>query len=560
MRKLLSFLGSALVMTFILFFIARTFFHFDPKHPVIELDKGWTVSYHNQQYQNTNLESMNYQVGETFSRGDVITLSQTRQLTDMRVSFPYLVFKTQFCAFEVYLDDKLIVSKFMESNRDGSFVGNGYSFIDLPEDYPGKRLTIKLFVTENSTKADILTPMVGDFDDLYRLMVSSAIFPFCTGLFLILFGTVFMIISLLFSMRTSGLTTQTLCSFLTMALGFWILAAYDMFDFIFTQPVSTSLGYCFQYMILPLMYLIIWDLHRRLNNSVITILAFSSILFSLLFIALHYLDIVHINHFQFPYYLVALWGVFTLIAYDYVDIKRKVRNSSIRILMVGMTILAISLVVYAIAALTNRIADYRQNLILINSVPTGAVFFVFAQLLNYFIFMTHSFAQKKEYAALTKIAYFDNLTGLANRVRCDEKMLEFNKLQEDFCILSLDLNGLKEVNDNSGHPAGDRLLKSFADTLADVFSKKGFCTRIGGDEFLVLIKSIDEKELKEMLKELDERLLILDKEDQEINHSVSYGYAYRHETKEGDTHSVTMLADQRMYEYKRNHYANMSTR
>ena len=41
----------------------------------------------------------------------------------------------------------------------------------------------------------------------------------------------------------------------------------------------------------------------------------------------------------------------------------------------------------AIAALTNRIADYRQNLILINSVPTGAVFFVFAQLLNYFIFI-----------------------------------------------------------------------------------------------------------------------------------------------------------------------------
>ncbi len=139
-------------------------------------------------------------------------------------------------------------------------------------------------------------------------------------------------------------------------------------------------------------------------------------------------------------------------------------------------------------------------------------------------------------------------------------MIEFDKLQEDFCILSLDLNGLKEVNDNSGHPAGDRLLKSFADTLAEVFSKKGFCTRIGGDEFLVLIKTIEEKELKDMLKELDEKLLILDKEDQEINHSVSYGYAYRHETKEQDTHSVTMLADQRMYDYKRNHYAHMSSR
>ena len=52
----------------------------------------------------------------------------------------------------------------------------------------------------------------------------------------------------------------------------------------------------------------------------------------------------------------------------------------------------------------------------------------------------------------------------------------------------------------------------------------------------------------------------LDKEDIEINHSVSYGYAYRHETEEKDTHTVFMLADQRMYNYKREHYAHMMGR
>ena len=174
--------------------------------------------------------------------------------------------------------------------------------------------------------------------------------------------------------------------------------------------------------------------------------------------------------------------------------------------------------------------------------------------------MTHSFAQKKEYAALTKIAYVDNLTGLSNRVKCDEMMFEFDKLQEDFCIVSLDLNGLKEVNDNAGHPAGDRLLRSFAETLSSVFESKGFCARIGGDEFLVLLKSIEQAELDDMLKDLDRKLLMLDEEDQEINHSVSYGYAYRHETAEKNTHAVSMLADQRMYDYKRNHYAHMMTR
>ncbi len=560
MRKLLTFLGSALFIMLALLFLSIRFFSFTPKYPIIRLEKGWTVTYHNQQFLNTNLESMGTQTGQTFSRGDVIILSLDQPLPDMKVPFPYLFFKTQYCGYEVHLDNDLLTSAHLENTRDSRFVGNGYNFIPLSTDYAGKRIFIKLYVTENGTKADIITPMMGDFEDLYRYLITSAIFPFATGLFLILFGTVFLIISLLFSMRSSGLSTQILCSFLTMALGFWMLAAYDMFDFILSAPAATTFGYCFLFLIVPLMYMIIWNLHRRSKNTVLVILTLSSTAFSLLFMGLHFLGIVHINHFQYSYYLVAAVGLVVLIVYEYVDIKSKVRNYAVRILMAGLITLALSLIVYVIAAMTQKVADYRQSFVLTNSVPLGAIFFVFAQLLNYFIFMTHSFAQKKEYAALTKIAYIDNLTGLSNRVRCDEMMFEFNKLEEDFCIISLDLNGLKEVNDNSGHPAGDRLLKSFADTLATVFADKGSCARVGGDEFLVLIKSIEKEELDSLLRELDRRLLILDEEDQEINHSVSYGYAYRHETEEKDTHAVSMLADQRMYEYKREHYAHMMAR
>ncbi len=77
---------------------------------------------------------------------------------------------------------------------------------------------------------------------------------------------------------------------------------------------------------------------------------------------------------------------------------------------------------------------------------------------------------------------------------------------------------------------------------------------------MVLIKSIDSDALDNLLKTLDERLLKLDEEDVEINHSVSYGYAYRHETEEKDTHTVFMLADKRMYDFKRQHYAHMMGR
>ncbi len=560
MRKLFSFLGLATLTLIILVFISVHFFHFSPGDPINHLNKGWTVTYHNQQYLNTNLESMSSQVGGFFSRGDVITLNQTQTLRDMHVSFPYLFFKTQFCAYEVYLDDQIVNTHYVAESMGNGFVGIGYNFVPLPLNYPGKRLSIKLYVTENSSRADIISPMVGNYDDLYRELIRTVLFPFSAGLFLILFGAVFLVISLLFSMRSSGMSTQILCSLLTITMGFWILTAYDVLDYIFPSPVTTTIEYGFLYLVTPLMYLILWELHRRYNNRILIILACATVGFSLIFIVLHLTNIVHINHFQYPYYLISAVGLLVLGMYDYIDLHSKTRNSSRRILMIGLNFLALSLILYALAAISKRFVDYRQNIILNYTIPAGSMFFVVTQLLNYFVFMAHSFAQKKEFAALTKIAYVDNLTGLANRVRCNEKMLELDNSEDDYCILSLDLNGLKEVNDNSGHPAGDRLLKSFADTLSDVFKEKGFCARIGGDEFLVLLNSIAKEELDGMLKSLDEMLLKLDEIDQEINHSVSYGYAYRSETEERDTHSVFMLADQRMYDYKKAHYAHMMTR
>jgi diguanylate cyclase (GGDEF)-like protein len=560
MRKFIAVLAYASFIIIIAATIALLFFRFTPTYPIITMDKGWTVTFHNQQYLNTNLESMSKQVGTTFSRGDMISLYHAQPLKDLGAPFPYLFFKTQFCAYEVFLDDTLIESNYMDQVPINGFVGIGYNFVPLTDDYSGKRITIKLYVTENNSRADIISPLIGNFDDLYRDLVNQAMLPFITGCFLIMFGTVFLVISLIFYIRTSGVTTQILSSLLTITLGGWILTAFNLIDFIIPAPEATTLEFCFIYMLTPLIYLVVYDLHKRLNNRVLLIMFFATTFFSVLFFILHFTGAVHINHFQFPYYFISAFGVMILFYYDYMDLKSKSRNSSLNIIMLGLTVLSLSLVFYAGAAVVRRFVDYRQNLLLGIMIPAGAMFFVVTQLLNYFIFMTHTFAQKQEYAALTKIAYIDNLTSLPNRVSCDEKLAQLDKSDENFCLVSLDLNGLKVVNDNSGHPAGDRLLRSFAETLSDVFDETGTCCRIGGDEFVVLISSIDKNILDDLLTDLDHRLKKLDEEDQEINHSVSYGYAFRSETKEKDTHTVFMLADERMYNYKRQHYADMMVR
>ena len=562
MRRIFSFLGLSFIMLLIITALLQSLFKFTPKYPIQTLDKGWTVIYHNEQFTNTDLEHMTRQLGANFSKGDTLTLNLEKTVSYSDLPFPYLVLKTHFCGYQVYINGNLIEEKNTTESFQNTFVGISFNAIPLPKDIDNDqcKLSIKLFICENNSHIDIMYPLLGDYDDLYRYIAHGALYPSFTGIFLIIFGIVFLIISLAFYIRTDGVAPQVITSILSIALGAWIIPAYNCFDFVMDSAVSTTIEYIALYSLLPLFYFLICSLHKRTDNSVAMFLGAASTVFSIIYVVFHILNIVHINQFQLPYYLMALLGVVILGLYCFSDYKHHTRISSTLIIMTGVTFLALSLEIYALVTLSESIIDYRQNPILNALVPSGCLFFVTTQLLSHFVFMTRSFAQRKEYLSLSRIAYIDNLTGVPNRASFDKKMDEIDDTDDDFCILSLDLNGLKEVNDNSGHPAGDRLLKSFSKCLLDIFSNLGFCFRIGGDEFIVIFNKIEATTLDSLLTELDSRLKKLDDEDSEINHSVSYGYCFRSETVEKDTHSTLMLADSRMYEYKRKFYSSTMNR
>lgn len=559
MRKTLTFLSVSVIMILVVIITLQYLFRFTPQYPILTLSKGWTVTYHNEQYINTNLEKMSSKISSGLNRGDALTLTYASPLNAPEVPFPYLYFKTQYSAYEVFLDDDLVASEYMESIIDNTFVGIGYNKVALPLDFQDKTLSIKLYVVENNTSANLISPMIGNFDDLYRYQLSSVYIPLFTGVFLIIFGQVFLSISLLFYLKSSGVSTQVICSLLNMLIGVWIITSYECAEVLINNAFCTFAEYVAEYLLVPFIYLLLYDLHKRYNNKVILMQGIASMSFTMLVIALHLFNIVHIHHFQNPYLILSAISIVIIAGYARTDIINKIKNPSTRTLMAGVCMLSLIFTIFAVLSTRRIFIDYRQSRFLV-LLPLGAMFFAIVQLLNYFIFMTHSFAQKREYASLQQIAYADNLTGLPNRASCDKKLLEFNNSDKEYCILSLDLNGLKEVNDNSGHPAGDRLLKAFAEALSSVFSDIGFCCRIGGDEFLVLMDNVEKNLLDEKIKVLIARLEELDEEDPEVNHSVSYGYAYSSEIKERDTHSVFILADKRMYDFKRQFYSHMMTR
>ena len=106
-------------------------------------------------------------------------------------------------------------------------------------------------------------------------------------------------------------------------------------------------------------------------------------------------------------------------------------------------------------------------------------------------------AQQRSEEESSRLAMFDSLTGLANRMSASKTLvstLTAFKQQKRTCgILLVDLDRFKQVNDTMGHLAGDELLKQVAKRLLKAVGKRGEVCRIGGDEFQIMLPDMEDR-------------------------------------------------------------------
>ncbi len=100
--------------------------------------------------------------------------------------------------------------------------------------------------------------------------------------------------------------------------------------------------------------------------------------------------------------------------------------------------------------------------------------------------------QKLAELRMTKLALHDQITGLPNRTLLeDHARQEIAQAGKGFALVYLDLDGFKAVNDQYGHAAGDEVLKKVAQRLRRSIRESDTAARVGGDEFVVLLRHID---------------------------------------------------------------------
>lgn len=142
----------------------------------------------------------------------------------------------------------------------------------------------------------------------------------------------------------------------------------------------------------------------------------------------------------------------------------------------------------------------------------------------------------------------DSLTGLGNRHSLNQTLMLLTEMSTTVGICYSDINGLKAVNDEQGHEAGDKLIQHVAEIFGTVFKKK-FCYRIGGDEFIVIMPEVDEDIFEAMVNKLKTKLKHV---------SVSLGHVWSEDSS--NIKNSIRQADEAMYSSKSEYYRNHERR
>lgn len=120
----------------------------------------------------------------------------------------------------------------------------------------------------------------------------------------------------------------------------------------------------------------------------------------------------------------------------------------------------------------------------------------FLRTFRYFLMLAISRSEDEK--QLSKLSYQDTLTSFYNRNRYILDVEALAAGHGSAGAIYLDVNGLKEVNDSSGHDAGDRMLKECAQTIQHAVHTGAFY-RIGGDEFVILCANLGKKEFDDIV-------------------------------------------------------------
>ncbi len=147
---------------------------------------------------------------------------------------------------------------------------------------------------------------------------------------------------------------------------------------------------------------------------------------------------------------------------------------------------------------------------------------------------------------IVQLTKMDALTGVLNRQAYEIETTKFGK--DITAVISIDMNGLKKINDTQGHLAGDEALVTLALCFARACRVRESVYRMGGDEFVIVCRKVNEEEVIKLIERIKHFVSA-------TKYTCSIGYAYSEEGFDNLEQSLKE-SDEKMYKEKSEFYKN----
>lgn len=513
------------------------------------LDDSWDITINDTFYQNVSLGDLHF---PAVNKGDQITMERILPET-WNIEEGTLRIYIRHAAVRVYIDNEMIYEYGYERLADNKTVGSGYQFINFPEIYEGKTLKIHYYLSEDKVFTKLDSVRIYAWENALRTLITENRLPMFLGCFLVILGLAAFALTA-FALAFSRKFIRPMCvSLFSLCMGLWTLCHYNIL-LVFSIPLySISLiKYISLYLgPLPLvvyMYEDVKNIKYKIFKVIYWLLFAVLVIFLTVAIGLHMVDKVHMAAtLKYMQILILVWLALFLVV---ILLNFKSSKAVNRLYLIGMLAI-IGCTIYDLIGYSNDRYLGNNSMSLKGVSSMGVMVFILVLFFIFYLQMIQKMMQEKERDFLIKSAYTDELTSLNNRRYCMEYMGKIrDEKNTDYTVVCFDLNNLKTVNDTLGHAKGDILIRSAADVLKESFIKHGIVARMGGDEFIAILTTSNAEKLTELMEQFQKNIDRKNKEIQDLNMSIAYGYASGIEIRE-DIEKVYHEADNRMYEKKK---------
>ena len=488
--------------------------------------------------------------GEKNGEGRYV-ISYTNKIGDIAKGGESLMFYVYHGDVYVYSEGKLMYSMYMDKSNSyfKTVSGDAWNCIFISEEMANKDIEVVVHTDYKSYLEYEPVFYLGDRMTIVKNELISGLLNLLVVFVMFFVGIVVIGYSLLSSRNRTNSYSLVYLGIFAVLLSVWFLVNMPLFNMIFDNgTILTYISYIILGSITVPLVLFEKRLMETKYNRICDIVCIANMVVQAVLVIFQVINFMDMKDTLVFFHITIGISVLILVALlivDFITVGWKNLNgiSKLNMLCGLFTALGVGIDIVYFYIDVNASRQY---------IFTKLTFLVHIILLCYYSMSeTQKLMRKgREAQKYEKLAYVDDLTGVLNRTAYHNDMKKMDIVENLYTVFMFDLNNLKVCNDLLGHNAGDDYIKSCAKYIRDSFAVLGKCYRIGGDEFCVIAKDIDEKDIDACYEQMQKRIDEYNEVNPEVNMSVACGYAVYDSEQDEDLKDTRGRADKVMYKNK----------